>query len=77
MAVPKKKTTQGRRNMRRGHHALTAAGISIDKETKSVHRPHHVDLKTGMYNGRQVLFVEDEAEEVLDAEVVESAEGEE
>ena len=26
-----------------------------DKETGELKRPHHVDLKTGMYKGRQVL----------------------
>ncbi|MEC9046273.1 MAG: 50S ribosomal protein L32, partial [Pseudomonadota bacterium] len=24
-----------------------------------LHRPHHIDLKTGMYRGRQVLKVKD------------------
>jgi ribosomal protein L32 len=33
--------------------------MSIDKATKSVHRPHHIDLRTGMYGGRQVLFKDD------------------
>ncbi len=60
MAVPKKKTTNGRRNKRRSHHALGAPGISVDKTTKSVHRSHHVDLKTGFYRGKQVLFNEEE-----------------
>jgi large subunit ribosomal protein L32 len=26
-----------------------------DKKTGEIHRPHHIDLKTGMYKGRQVL----------------------
>jgi len=30
--------------------------MSVDRKTKSVHRPHHVDLRTGMYRGKQVLF---------------------
>lgn len=60
MAVPKRKTTQRRKNLRRSHHALPLTGLSIDKQTKSVHRSHHVDLKTGLYRGRQVLFPEDE-----------------
>lgn len=62
MAVPKRKTTPGRRNMRRSHHALDNPAMSVDKATKSVHRPHHIDLKTGFYGGKQVLFREDEEE---------------
>jgi len=60
MAVPKKKTSKSRRNMRRSHHALDLPPMAIDKQTKSVHRPHHIDLKTGFYRGRQVLFTEDD-----------------
>jgi len=28
--------------------------------SKSVHRPHHVDLRTGLYRGKQVLFKDDD-----------------
>ncbi|MBI1199095.1 MAG: 50S ribosomal protein L32 [Phenylobacterium sp.] len=55
MAVPKRKTSPSRRNMRRSHHALSANAFHEDKETGELKRPHHVDLKTGMYKGRQVL----------------------
>ena len=55
MAVPKRKTSPSRRNMRRAHHALGANSFVEDKETGELKRPHHVDLKTGMYKGRQVL----------------------
>lgn len=60
MAVPKKKTSRRRRGNRRSHDALQLPGLSVDKQTKSVHRPHHVDLKTGYYRGKQVLFQEDD-----------------
>ena len=63
MAVPKKKTTKSRRDKRRSHLALSAPATSIDKQTKSVHRPHHVDLKTGYYRGKQILFNDDEADD--------------
>jgi large subunit ribosomal protein L32 len=53
MAVPKRKTSPSRRNMRRSHHALGANSFIEDKETGELRRPHHVDLKTGMYKGRQ------------------------
>jgi large subunit ribosomal protein L32 len=55
MAVPKRKTSPSRRNMRRSHHALGPNSYVEDKETGELKRPHHVDLKTGMYKGRQVL----------------------
>lgn len=55
MAVPKKKTSKMRRNMRRSHHALEATNWVEDKNTGEAVRRHHVDLKTGMYRGRQVI----------------------
>lgn len=65
MAVPKRKTCHSRKKMRQSHDALDVPGMSIDRKTKSVHRPHHVDLRTGMYRGKQVLFREAE-EQVAD-----------
>jgi large subunit ribosomal protein L32 len=41
--------------MRRSHHALASNPHVEDKDTGELRRSHHVDLKTGMYNGRQVL----------------------
>jgi large subunit ribosomal protein L32 len=55
MAVPKRKTSPSRRNMRRSHDALKSNSYMEDKQTGELRRPHHVDLKTGMYKGRQVL----------------------
>jgi large subunit ribosomal protein L32 len=57
MAVPKRKTSPSRRNMRRSHHALAPNSFIEDKETGEMRRPHHIDLKTGIYKGRQVLDV--------------------
>lgn len=59
MAVPKRRTCHSRKKLRQSHHALTVPGMAVDKRTGSIHRPHHVDLKTGFYNGRQILFKED------------------
>lgn len=55
MAVPKRKTSPSRRNMRRAHHALKPNSFIEDKDTGELRRPHHVDLKTGLYKGRQVI----------------------
>jgi len=55
VAVPETQSIPSRRNMRRSHHALGANSFVEDKETGELKRPHHVDLKTGMYKGRQVI----------------------
>ena len=55
MAVPKRKTSPSRRGMRRAHDRLTAETYVEDKDTGELHRPHHIDLKTGMYRGKQVI----------------------
>ena len=55
MAVPKRKTTPTRRNKRRSHNALKAENWVEDQNTGEAVRRHHIDLKTGMYKGRQVI----------------------
>ena len=57
MAVPKRKTSPSRRGMRRSADALKAPTYVEDKDSGELRRPHHIDLKTGMYRGRQVLKV--------------------
>ena len=46
--------------MRRSHHALGPNSYVEDKDTRELRRPHHVDLKTGMYRGRQVITPKEE-----------------
>jgi large subunit ribosomal protein L32 len=55
MAVPKRKTSPSRRGMRRSADALKRPTYIEDKDSGELRRPHHIDLKTGMYRGRQVL----------------------
>lgn len=55
MAVPKRKTSKSKRNMRRGHDSLKATNWVEDKETGEPVRRHHIDLKTGMYKGQQII----------------------
>ena len=55
MAVPRKKVSRMKRNSRRAHDALTAPCHIEDKKTGERRRPHHIDLKTGMYRDRQIL----------------------
>ena len=59
MAVPKSKITKSKRDMRRAHDAIKNDAYIEDKVTGELHRPHHIDLKTGMYRGRQVLETKD------------------
>lgn len=55
MAVPKRKTSPMKRGFRRSADALVAPTYVEDKDSGELRRPHHIDLKTGMYRGRQVL----------------------
>jgi large subunit ribosomal protein L32 len=55
MAVPKRKTTPMKRGFRRSADALKANTYVEDKDSGELRRPHHMDLKTGMYRGRQIM----------------------
>ena len=55
MAVPRKKTSPMKRGFRRSADALKAPTYVEDKESGERRRPHHIDLKTGKYRGRQIL----------------------
>lgn len=55
MAVPKKKTSKSKRNMRRSHHKATSPQVIIDKETGEYRLPHRMNPFDGTYNGRVVL----------------------
>ncbi len=57
MAVPKSKVTKSKRGMRRSHDSIKSDTFVENKDTGELQRPHHLDLKTGMYNGRQVLNI--------------------
>ena len=55
MAVPKRKTSPSRSGKRRSHLKFASKNIIEDKKTGEYKLPHHLDLKTGMYKGRQVV----------------------
>ncbi len=59
MAVPKKKTSKSRRDMRRAHDALTAPGISVCPQCKEPKQPHRVCASCGTYKGKDVIVSED------------------
>lgn len=55
MAVPKRKVSRMKRGFRRSADALKAPTYVEDKDSGELRRPHHIDLKSGRYRGRQVL----------------------
>ena len=55
MAVPKRKTSKSKRDMRRSHHRVSPVNIVEDKKSGEFRLSHHIDLKTGLYNGKQIL----------------------
>ena len=55
MAVPKRKVTPSKRGMRRSHDRITTTAYIEDQDSGELRRPHHIDLKSGKYRGRQVL----------------------
>ena len=57
MAGPKRKTSTSKKNMRRSHHKLSAVNIVEDKKSGEYKLSHHVDLKSGYYNGKKILDI--------------------
>jgi len=55
MAVPKKKVSSSRRDMRRSHEAITAANHAECPNCGELKRPHHVCAACGYYDGREVV----------------------
>jgi large subunit ribosomal protein L32 len=57
MPTPKKKTSRSRRDMRRSHDSITAPGMSIDKKTGELVRPHRAHKGADgafYYKGKQI-----------------------
>ncbi|MCF8480154.1 MAG: 50S ribosomal protein L32 [Rhodospirillum sp.] len=55
MAVPKKKTSKSRRDMRRSHDALKPAAHGECPNCGELKRPHHLCPSCGHYDGREVV----------------------
>ncbi|HEX2477808.1 MAG TPA: 50S ribosomal protein L32 [Geminicoccaceae bacterium] len=55
MAVPKKKVSKSRRDMRRSHHRLRAVNLGECSNCGELKLPHHVCQACGHYNGREVI----------------------
>lgn len=54
MAVPKKKVSKSRRNMRRAHDALKPSAYGECPDCGEIKRPHHVCPSCGFYDNREV-----------------------
>ena len=59
MAVPKKRTSRRRRDMRRAHDALTfTAAIEVCEDCGGLKLRHRICDECGMYRGKQVIHVD-------------------
>ena len=43
--------------MRRSHHKLLSANAVEDKKSGEYKLSHHIDLKSGFYNGKKILDI--------------------
>jgi len=59
MAVPRKKTTKSKRNMRRAHDALVGTQAQECQNCGELKRPHHVCDSCGYYGDREVVEAAD------------------
>lgn len=50
-----------KKGQRQAHDALSAPTYVEDKDSGERRRPHHIDLKTGKYRGRQILEPKNDA----------------
>jgi len=55
MAVPKRKTTKSKRNMRRAHDSLASTQVQECQNCGELKRSHHVCSECGHYGDREVL----------------------
>jgi len=55
MAVPKRKTSKSRRNMRRAHDSLKPSAHAECQNCGELKRLHHVCGACGYYDGREVV----------------------
>ncbi|HOP48553.1 MAG TPA: 50S ribosomal protein L32 [Desulfobacteraceae bacterium] len=55
MAVPKKKTSKSKRDMRRSHDRVKMPNVSICPKCNEPVLPHHVCQECGTYKGRSII----------------------
>ncbi|MEQ8167227.1 MAG: 50S ribosomal protein L32 [Alphaproteobacteria bacterium] len=59
MAVPKKKVSRSRRDLRRSHHALAPVASAECPNCGELKLPHHVCPSCGYYRDREVVLSSD------------------
>ena len=57
MAVPKRKTSVSKKKMIRSHYRISSVNIIEDKKSGEYKLSHHIDLKSGYYNGKKILDI--------------------
>lgn len=60
MALPKRKTSKSRRNMRRSHDALRIRRSGVCPRCSEVKLPHRACPSCGYYKGRQAIEIKTE-----------------
>ena len=55
MAVPRKKVSRSKRDMRRAHDRLVMLNLVECSNCGELKRPHHICEACGYYNGREVM----------------------
>lgn len=55
MAVPKKKTSKSKKNMRRAHDAISAPNTSTCPQCQEPKLPHRACANCGTYKGKEVI----------------------
>ncbi len=60
MAVPKRKTSKSKRDMRRAHKKAAAPNVITCPQCGEAVLPHHACPSCGTYKGRTVLETEEE-----------------
>ena len=59
MAVPKKKKSKSKRNMRRAHDSINMPGVSTCPHCHEPVLPHHVCPECGTYKGKTIVETEE------------------
>lgn len=60
MAVPKRKTSKSKRDMRRTHYKTAAAAVTECPECGEARQPHHACPSCGSYRGRTVVETDED-----------------
>ena len=60
MAVPKRKTSKSKRDMRRTHKKTSAPSVTTCAQCGEPKRPHHLCMSCGSYKGRTLMETEED-----------------